>query len=139
MESTSSGGARTPGTAAREHWTDGSRRWRGASRGVVEKRRPGEAAAAEADIFGLLVRVVIAVSSCFSYLIFLINNKSAFLRAIFSGRAACRHAATCCKTVKQWYFAALHTTTDSERVIPTRTADRWQLRVKTQSFATIYD
>jgi hypothetical protein len=62
MESTSSGGAWTPGAAAREQWNDGSRRrrgrWRGASR--VEKRRPGKAAAAEADIFGLPVRVVVA-------------------------------------------------------------------------------
>jgi hypothetical protein len=58
---------------------------------VEEKRRLGEAAAAEADIFGLLVRVVIAVSSCFSHLIFLIINKSKFLRAIFSGRADTLH------------------------------------------------
>jgi hypothetical protein len=66
MESTSSGGAWTPGAAAREQWNDGSRRrrgrWRGASRGV-EKWRPGNAAAAEADIFGLLVRVVVAGGS----------------------------------------------------------------------------
>jgi hypothetical protein len=60
MESTSSGEAWTPGAAAREQWTDGSGRWRGASRGVEEKRRPGTAGAAEADIFGLLVRVVVA-------------------------------------------------------------------------------
>jgi hypothetical protein len=59
MESTSSGGARTPGAAVREHRTDArsrrSGRWRGASGGVAEeKRRAGEAAAAEADIFLLL-------------------------------------------------------------------------------------
>jgi hypothetical protein len=68
MESTSSGGARTPGAAAREHRTVGSRRrggrWRGASGGVAEeKRRAGEAAAAEADIFivcSSALRVVIA-------------------------------------------------------------------------------
>jgi len=60
MESTSSGGARTPGSAAREHRTDGSHRrnarWRGASGGVVEeKRRTGETAAAEANMFLLCV------------------------------------------------------------------------------------
>jgi hypothetical protein len=38
MESTSSGGAWTPGAAAREQWTDGSGRWRGASRGEAEAR-----------------------------------------------------------------------------------------------------